>query len=171
MIKQYFDHLKPSNYSLKYIKEDKPLGTAGSLYLLKDKIHSTFFVSNCDILIEQDFREVYRYHKQNNNELTIISALKQYSIPYGTIVTKKNGILDRMEEKPELTFQVNTGMYILEPHLLNEINKNELFHITSLIENIRKRDGKVGVFPISEKSWIDIGVWKSYQESIENFKP
>ncbi len=167
IIKQYFQQHEKT-YNITFIEEDKPLGTGGSLYLLKNKLQGTFFVSNCDILIDQDLREVYRYHQENQNELTIISALKHYPIPYGTLETGEEGVLKNMKEKPELTFQVNTGMYILEPHLLGEIPENTFFHITWLIEKIQKRNGKVGVFPVSERSWVDIGIWKSYQESIQS---
>lgn len=161
-IKHYFHQLNSDSYNIDYFQEEKPLGTAGSLYLIKDKINSTFFVSNCDIIVEEDYSEIYRYHKENKNELTIVSALKHYPIPYGTIKTIEDGMLNELIEKPELTFQINTGFYILEPHLLKEIPENEFFHITTLIENIQKREGRVGVFPISEGSWKDIGEWNEY---------
>ncbi|APF18392.1 Nucleotidyl transferase [Caldithrix abyssi DSM 13497] len=164
MIKQYFRNIKNRPYQVSYIEEQKPLGTAGSLYLLKKQINSTFFVSNCDVLIDQDYREVYKYHKENKNELTIVSALHHYEIPYGILETGNDGLLTRISEKPQITFQVNTGLYVLEPHLLEEVPPNEFFHITNLIENIKQRNGRVGVFPVSEKSWIDIGKWKAYQE-------
>jgi dTDP-glucose pyrophosphorylase len=161
-IKHYFNQLNSPVYLIDYFQEDKPLGTAGSLFLVKDKIQTTFFVSNCDIIIEEDYSEILKYHKENQNELTIVSALKHYPIPYGTIKTKEEGILSELIEKPELTFQINSGFYILEPHLLNEIPENEFFHITTLIENIQKREGRVGVFPVSEGSWKDIGTWEEY---------
>jgi dTDP-glucose pyrophosphorylase len=161
-------YLKEQNlpYSISYLEEDKPLGTAGSLSLLKEELNETFFVSNCDILIEQDYSEILNYHRQNNNELTVIAALKNYSIPYGTIDTGNNGKLVGLNEKPDLTFQINSGMYILEPHLLEEIPDQTFFHITDLIEKVRNRDGKVGVFPVSEKSWTDVGEWDKYLENI-----
>ena len=149
-------------YALNYFKEDKPMGTAGSLSLLKDKIKETFFVSNCDILIEQDYSEVLNYHRENKNEITIIAALKNFPIAYGTIETGDNGKLLHLIEKPELTFKINSGMYILEPHLLDEIPENTFFHITHLIEAVNKRGGQVGVFPVSEKSWKDVGNWDDY---------
>jgi hypothetical protein len=68
MIKHYFDNLQNKNYNINYFHEVKPLGTAGSLHLLQNKIHTTFFVSNCDILIEQDYAELLKYHRSNNNE-------------------------------------------------------------------------------------------------------
>ena len=170
MIKQYFKQLGSQGYNIEYVEENKPLGTGGSLYLLKNKLLKTFFVSNCDVLIDQDFREVYHYHKENRNELTIVSALQHYPIPYGTLETGYNGILTKIKEKPELTFQVNTGMYILEPHLLRDIPEDSFFQITSLINKVLHRGGKIGVFPVSEHSWIDIGVWKKYEDSLNEFK-
>ncbi|MBI4646586.1 MAG: nucleotidyltransferase family protein [Bacteroidia bacterium] len=162
MIKHYFDNLKNPDYNIFFFQETKPLGTVGSLFMLKDKIKQTFFVSNCDIIINEDYSEIIKYHKNNKNELTIVAALKHYSIPYGTITTGNNGVLLELIEKPELTFQINSGMYILESHLLNEIPENEFFHITHLIEKILQRKAKVGVFPVSEGSWKDVGGWDEY---------
>lgn len=166
-IKHYFSQLNSKNYNIDYFQEDKPLGTAGSLFLIKDKIKTTFFVSNCDIIINEDYAEIFNYHRKNKNELTIVSALKHYPIPYGTIKTEQGGVLTELTEKPELTFQINTGMYILEPHLLDEIPDNKFFHITTLIEKIKNRGGKVGVFPVSEGSWKDIGEWNEYVKIIK----
>ncbi len=154
-------------FIIHFFKEDQPLGTAGSLHLLKGKISSTFFISNCDILIEQDYSEILDFHKQNKNELTIVAALKHYKIPYGTLESGINGELLALSEKPELTFKINSGLYILEPHLLNEIPENQFFHITELIDKILKRKGKVGVFPVPEGAWKDIGEWDEY---LRNYK-
>jgi len=161
-------YLKNQNlpYNLNYFREDKPMGTAGSLYLLKGKIKDPFFVSNCDILIEQDYSEVLKYHQDNHNEITIVAALKSYPIAYGTIETGDNGKLLKLVEKPELTFKINSGMYILDPHLLDEIPNNRMYHITQLIEDVSQRGGRVGVFPVSEKSWKDVGNWDDYLKLI-----
>lgn len=161
-IKFYFDNISNKNYSVSLFSEPSPLGTAGSLSLLREKLNKPFFVSNCDILIEQDYSEIYEYHKAHKNELTLVASLKQYNIPYGTLESGNNGELMSLKEKPDLNFMINCGMYILEPHLLSEIPENTFFHITHLIERIKERGGKVGVFPISEKSWVDIGEWQFY---------
>ena len=153
-------------YKLNFFKEDKPMGTAGSLSLLKEKINQTFFVTNCDILIEQDYSEILDYHCSNKNEITIVAALKHYPIAYGTIKTGENGKLLKLMEKPELTFKINSGMYILEPYLLDEIPVNQHFHITQLIDIIMKRNGNVGVFPVSEKSWKDMGSWEELKQHL-----
>lgn len=166
-IKQYFQHLQNPQYNISYFQEEKPLGTAGSLHLLKDKIKSTFFVSNCDIIIDEDYAEILRYHIQNGNEITVVAALKNYAIPYGTLETGSSGLLQSIHEKPDITFKINTGMYILEPHLINEIPENEFYHITSLIDKLIKDGRKVGVFPINEGSWTDIGNWDEYMKYVK----
>ena len=159
---EYYLRSQNSPYGLSFFKEEKPMGTAGSLSLLKNKINETFFVSNCDILIEQDYSEILEYHKQNKNEITLVAALKSFNIPYGTILSGKEGELLELVEKPDVNFKINSGMYILEPHLIDEIPENVFFHITHLIEKVKERGGKVGVFPVSEKSWKDIGEWDEY---------
>ena len=167
MIRYYFESQNNSNYQLHYFQENKPLGTAGSLSLLKGKIDSTFFVSNCDILINEDYSEILNYHRENANEITLVAAMKHFPIPYGTLETGENGQLLELKEKPELTFKINSGMYILEPHLLNEIKEGEFLHITQLIENIKTRCGKVGVFPVSENSWSDMGSLSEYKFGVK----
>lgn len=164
-IKNYFEFINNPAYNVSYFQEDKPMGTAGSLRLLKDKINSTFFVSNCDILIEEDYANILEYHRSNNNELTVVAAVKTISIPYGTIVTGENGLLESIEEKPTLSFKINTGLYILEPTLLNDI-PDEFFHITHLMELLKKQGRRVGVYPISQNDWKDMGDWQEYLKLI-----
>lgn len=156
-------------YFIDYIKEEKPLGTAGSLHLLKGKLDSTLFVSNCDILIDQDYAAILQYHREQKNEITLVSALKNIDIPYGTLNTGMNGVLESFSEKPSITFQINSGMYILEPSALNDIPENEFFHITHLIEKLMKENRNVGVFPVSEKSWVDMGTLDDYIKIIKRY--
>lgn len=169
IIKYYLSEFKDV-YDIEYFTEDKPLGTAGSLKMLQNKIQTPFFVSNCDILVDQDYSEIYKYHKENGNELTAVAAVKTYTIPYGTMELSKNGLLAELREKPSNTVYVNAGLYILEPHLLNDIPDQEFYHITHLMEKINERGGKVGVFPVTEGSWMDIGEWKEYSKTQERFE-
>lgn len=163
---EYYLNQQNLPYKIHYFKEVNPMGTAGSLSLLRGKIHETFFVTNCDILIEQDYSEILNFHIENNNEITLVAALKHFPIPYGTVETGKNGQLLELREKPELTFKINSGMYILEPHLLNEIPINGFYNITDLITKLEKEKRKVGVFPISQNDWIDVGETPTYLKLI-----
>jgi dTDP-glucose pyrophosphorylase len=156
LIRFYLDNLQLP-VSLNYHIEEEPLGTGGSLSLMKGEINTSFFVSNCDILISQDYSEIVDYHRDSSNEITLVSAIRQIPIPYGTLETDSEGKLTSILEKPELTFKINTGMYLLEPNLLDEIPEKTFYPITNLIDKLLNEGRRVGVFPISEMSWKDIG--------------
>lgn len=165
MMRYYLSQLD-HKYDVEFFMEDKPLGTIGSVSLLKGKITTPFFVSNCDSLNEQDYRDVYDYHINNHNDITIVTMVKSFKIPYGVIETGKDGLMVSLSEKPELTYQVNTGVYILDPSCIEEIPEGEFFHITHLMEKIKSRGGRVGCFPVSEQSWHDMGEWPEYLKMI-----
>lgn len=163
---EYYLSLLEHKYDISFFQEEKPLGTIGSVALLKGKITTPFFVSNCDILINQDYRDVYEYHISNKNDITIITAIKTYTIPYGVIEAEEGGIMTGLSEKPEFNYMINTGVYILNPELIDLIPEGEFFHITHLMEKVRKNGGKVGCFPVSNGAWRDMGEWPEYLKMI-----
>lgn len=170
MIRFYFDSVADKSYTVEYALESKPLGTAGSLQLLKNRLKTTFFVTNCDIVIEDEYAAIYEYHKEAGNDITLVASLKNLKIPYGTVESGEAGELLGLKEKPDITFMINTGMYILEPQVLNEIPNDSFIHITEVIEKVKAKGGRVGVFPVSEDSWTDIGEWPEYQKIIERHR-
>ena len=165
MMRFYLDQLE-HKYDFEFFMEDKPLGTIGSVSLLKGKINTPFFVSNCDSINEQDYRDVYDYHLSNHNDMTIVTMVKSIKIPYGVIETGEDGLMIDLKEKPEHTYMVNSGVYILNPDLINEIPEGEFFHITHLMEKVKARGGRVGCFPVSEHAWHDMGEWPEYLKMI-----
>lgn len=165
MMKFYLSQLE-HKYDIEFFMEDKPLGTIGSVSLLKGKIITPFFVSNCDSINEQDYRDVYDYHVKNRNDMTIVTMVKSFKIPYGVIETGEGGLMTALKEKPEQTYQVNTGVYILNPDLIKDIPVGKFFHVTHLMEKVQQRGGRVGCFPVSEHSWHDMGEWREYLKMI-----
>jgi len=168
IIKSYFDEINP-NYKISYIMEHKPLGTIGALHQLNDKLKNNFILTNCDIIIEADYLDLLEHHKINNNDLTIVTSMKHYNIPYGVCKIANGGKLIDIVEKPVYDLLVNTGMYVINSSLLKYIPQNEFFHATHFIDRI-KNSYKVGVYPISENSWIDIGEWAEYKKAVERFR-
>jgi len=166
IIRAYFEEKEP-DYSIGFAEEDEPRGTAGSLKLLADKLNKPFFVSNCDIVIETDYADLYRFHMQNKYDITLVASAKQFNIPYGICELNCGGSLERIEEKPEYNFLVNAGMYVLNPTVLELIPDNQLFHITHLIDKIKENGGRIGVYPVSEKAWIDVGQWAEYRKALK----
>jgi len=169
MIKAYFEEFK-TKYKITYIDEEKPLGTAGGLKFLPSKVSGPFFVSNSDIIIEEDYGKIMKFHKENKNEITIVASVKNYNIPYGVCEIENGGTLCKIKEKPSLSFLVNTGMYVVNSRALKTIPKNKFYHITQLIEDLKSDEKRIGVFPISENAWIDIGEWEKYKDTLEKFK-
>jgi dTDP-glucose pyrophosphorylase len=161
-ILRYYLENTSTKYNVEFYKEEQPLGTIGSVSMLKGIVNTPFFVTNCDIIIDQDYRDVYDYHIQNKNKITIVTALKSHKIPYGVIKSGEEGLLLELAEKPENSYLINTGVYILNPELIDEIPVNTFFHITELIAKVQETGGRVGCFPVSEKSWTDIGDWSEY---------
>lgn len=156
MIKSYFSETG-TPYEIKYVEEDTPLGTAGSIRLIEEEFDRPVIITNCDILIEADYELIMDYHKNSGNTMTIVSSLKNMSIPYGVLHSKEHGIVTSMEEKPEISYFINTGMYVVEPRCLNLIPKGKIFHMTDLAESLLEKGECVGMFPISENSFLDMG--------------
>ena len=156
MIKTYFNELQ-KDYSVHYVEEDTPLGTGGGLSLLRGKIQSTFFLSNCDILIRDDIAKIYRHHKENTNLITMVCSLKNIQIPYGIVEISNNGTIKNMREKPRMSFYTNTGCYVVEPDIIRDLEYNQAIDFTEIIEHYRDSGKAVGVYPIGENSWLDMG--------------
>ena len=169
MIKSYFNDLE-KDYNVYYVDEDKPLGTGGSLSLLKGKIKQTFFVSNCDILIDAEYDKILRHHKESGNKVTIVSSIKNFTIPYGVFKLNNEGCIKEIQEKPEYSYLINTGMYVLEPEVLNDIPENKFYNLPDIIEKYMKDNVKVGVYPISENSWMDMGQISEMRDMVERIE-
>lgn len=163
MIKAYFNETE-HDYHVYYADEDTPLGTGGGLSLLKGKIHNTFILSNCDILIEEDFNKIMKFHRENKNKITMVCSLKNYRVPYGVVNLGESGSIESMEEKPTVSFFTNTGCYIAEPEVIDEIPDNTEMGFPDIINKYRNAGEKVGVYPISEKSWLDMGQPDTYED-------
>jgi dTDP-glucose pyrophosphorylase/CBS domain-containing protein len=168
LIKAYFTAEK-RDYDVSFIDEEKQLGTVGALKMLGD-ISSPFFVTNCDILIDADYSDIYRYHKDNNCKATIISSVVHYSVPYGVLSIQNGGTLKDIDEKPEMDILVNTGLYLFEPDVLKYIPDDSFMDANNLFKKMSDDGSKIGVYPVSQKSWVDIGQWAEYKKALNIFK-
>ena len=96
--------------------------------------------------------------------------MKHFLIPYGVCEIEGGGTLKNIQEKPEYDFFVNTGMYILDKTILDMIPKNNTYHMTDLINAYLEKGEKIGVYPVSEKSWLDMGQFEVLQEMLKKFE-
>ena len=166
ILKAYFEELQPE-YKISFVNENKPLGTAGSLQYLKGKFDKPFFVTNCDIIIKADYRSLYEFHQKGGYDITLVASAKEYVIPYGTCELNDEGHLSHTNEKPKYDFLINTGLYVLNPDVLCQIPIDKYYHITHLIEDVKNEGKKVGIYPIHDDDWIDVGQWAEYKKALE----
>jgi|TARA_B100001964_G_scaffold179856_1_gene198619 dTDP-glucose pyrophosphorylase len=155
---------KDKRYKIKFIEENKPLGTAGSLRLLKNKIKTNFIVTNCDVIFMMNYKTLYDYHNVNKYDLTLVACHNNFTIPYGICSIDKNNLFKKIEEKPKIDILANGGFYILKPSMLELIPKDKEYHMTDLINDAKKINKKIGIFPVSDECWIDIGQWDTYKK-------
>ena len=168
ILKAYFEELQP-NYNVSFVDEKDPLGTAGSLQFLNGKFDKPFFVTNCDIIVKTDYATLYEFHQKGGYDITLVASAKEYIIPYGTCELNGKGQLSHINEKPKYNFLINTGLYVLSSDILELIPENKFYHITHLIEDAKNQGKKVGVFPIDDEAWIDVGQWAEYKKVVEQF--
>lgn len=148
-------------YDISWIQENEFLGTAGSLSLLKDNINETFFVTNCDILFSKiELKNILDWHHKQKASITIIGVHEEVKIPYG-VLKVYDGRVKRIDEKPVIDVLINSGLYIIEPHIISKIPKGKRLDMNELIDNISGKE-KILVYPIYS-GWVDLGKWDDYK--------
>ena len=145
------------NYNVTWYDEETPLGTGGGLTLLRGKLDRTFFFTNCDTLIQSNYESMLKFHRENSNAVTMICAHKNLTIPYGVIEMGENGSIEGFREKPLMSFLTNTGMYLVEPGVIDEMKDNTPVGFPDVVEKLRLKGENVAVYPISESEWMDMG--------------
>ena len=167
LIKAYFGDGKKFNIKINYVQENKSLGTAGPLKMVKN-LKEPFLVMNGDIITKINFLDLFNYHKKNNAVMTI--AVKKYTnqLPFGTISLTKNNIID-IEEKPTTTHLISTGIYILDPIVIKYIPVDTFFTIPDLIKELVKAKLNVVKYEFDEY-WLAIEQVDQLEEANNNIK-
>lgn len=155
-IKAFFND-EAAQKDIDFIEEKEFLGTGGGLKLLYKRYTTPFFMTNCDILVEDDYFEIMNHHLSEKNIITIVTATKNVTIPYGTVNISDNGQVKEFTEKPSYSFLTNTGFYVISPEFLEYIPDNTFIHITDVIKICIENGERVGIYPISENAWMDMG--------------
>ena len=161
-IQEYFGDGSDFGVEIKYLVEDQPLGTAGALGLLENAGRGVL-VLNGDILTQIDFNEMIEFHYENNAALTMATHPYRTQVPYGVVESNGHHVLG-MREKPQLTFSVNAGIYVLSPAVHARIQKNQKLMMSELIQRLIDDRQCVIAFPF-EEYWLDIGQHEHYLQA------
>ncbi len=170
VIEEYFGDGSNHGVPIRYLREDKKLGTGGSLSLLPapEEIDDPLIIINGDVLTTSDFGHLLNFHQEHEAVVTVGVVDYHLEVPYG--VVKVQGVhVVALEEKPSQRFLCNAGIYVLSPEVLKFLPKDQSFDMTDLIEVCLKNDIKVGVFPIHE-FWTDIGTPRELEKAREAVK-
>jgi dTDP-glucose pyrophosphorylase len=166
IIKSYLKSVKIKG-KINFVKEKKPLGTIGSLSLVpRKKLSDNIIISNCDVLIHSNYFNIYQHHIKKNLDMTVLVSHKNYRIPYGSCKITNSGMLKKIKEKPEYKHFVNIGFYVMKKSLAKFIPKNTSIGMNDFINLLKRKRKKIGVYPIEDFSWQDIGEWNEYQKTI-----
>ena len=156
MIRSYFSETELP-YNIDYVEESQPLGTAGGISLITDHFNEPLFITNCDIITEVEYDAILNYHIEAKNDMTIVSSLKNMQVPYGVLHPTVDGTITSMEEKPCVSFFINTGLYVIEPDMIDLIPKEQQYDMTDLAYDAIKRGMRVGTYTINENAFLDMG--------------
>ena len=165
ILKAFFQELKP-DYKVKFVEEKEPMGTIGSLSLIKQQIKGSFFVSNCDIILDISHADLINFHQERKNDISLVASAKDYSIPYGTCEINEEGFLKKITEKPSFNLLVNIGLYLLNRDILDLIPEGKPLDAPDLISMAMKQNKKIGVYPVHGDSWVDIGQWNEFRQAV-----
>ena len=156
LMKAYFAESE-NRYDITWYDESTPLGTGGGLSLLKGKLDGTFFFANCDALLTANYERIMEFHKEQKNVITMVCAYKNMTLPYGTVEMGVNGVIESMKEKPTMSFLTNTGIYVVEPEVVDDIEDGVPIGFPDIVAKQKEKGRKVAAFPVNESEWMDMG--------------
>jgi len=155
MIENYCGDGKKWGVSIAYIKEKKPLGTAGALQLISPKPDTSIVVTNGDVLADFKYADLLEFHSRHQATATMAIRIHEWRNPYGVVETK--GLeLTGFQEKPLVKTHINAGVYALTPFALRLLAKRKRIDMPELFCRIRERGFSTLAYPLHEP-WIDIG--------------
>lgn len=163
VIQNYFGDGSDYGVNIEYILEDKRMGTAGALSLLKEKPNEPFFVMNGDLLTNINFEHLCDYHIANKSKGTMCVREYDFQVPFGVVNLEGHNITS-IEEKPVHNFFVSAGIYMLDPSCIDMIPKNEFYDMPTLFEKMIKQNDNAISFPLREY-WLDIGRLEEYEKA------
>lgn len=167
VIEEYFKDGKEFGVNIKYIKEEKRLGTAGALSLIDFDIKEDFIVANGDIITDLNYSDLLSFHKSENSIATMCIKKFHHQIPYAVIEKDERQTLLGIIEKPMQEYHINSGIYVLSKEILGRIPKNTFYDMPTLFEELLMSNNCPKTFEIDDY-WLDIGLPDDYEKANGN---
>lgn len=157
-IEEYFGDGSDLGVEIKYLQEDRPLGSGGALSLISKtgfEISDNFVVANGDVLSNLNLRTFLEFQIRSNGIASLVGKREQAQIPYG-VLNIINGKLENIEEKPSHSYVINAGMYAFNKRALSFLVENQPISMTEIFQSLLQKAEVINVFQIDDE-WIDIG--------------
>lgn len=167
-IEDYFEDGKRFGVNIEYAVSNKPLATAGQLKTAEKFIDDTFVCMYGDSIFDFNLRNMIKHHKQKKSFVTMNLYEYKTNLPYGVIETTKTGKVVAWNEKPEITANVNTGCYVMEPEIMELIPKNVPYGMDDVIRKAMAKNKLVSSV-VSKKGFLDIGNKTTYRKANQEY--
>lgn len=168
-LEAYFSNGSEKGISIEYVREDKPMGTIGSILLVENFEHNDIIVMNSDLLTNIDFADFYKTYKESGADMAVATVSYHVDVPYAVLELKDGNAVKSLHEKPRYTYFSNAGIYIFNKKILSMIPRDEFYDITDLMEKVIAMDNKIVTFPINGY-WLDIGKHEDFKKAQEDIK-
>ena len=168
-LEEYFGDGSAKSLNIGYIKEEKPLGTIGSVLLVDEFEHDEIIIMNSDLLTNIDFADFYKTFKESGADMAVAATTYHVDVPYAVLEADETQQVKSLKEKPRYTYFSNAGIYLLKKKLLEMIPKGEFYDITDLMDKVLAMDNKLITYPINGY-WLDIGKHEDFKKAQEDVK-
>lgn len=168
IIENHFGNGEKFGITIEYIHENKRMGTAGALTLLKEKPTEPFFVMNGDLLTDVNFESLLDYHTLNKSMGTMCVREYDFQVPFG-VVNLEDHYIKSIVEKPIHNFFVSAGIYMLDPRCIDFIPKDKFYDMPTLFDQLIAKNENAISFPLSEY-WLDIGRLEEYEKANDEYQ-
>ena len=168
-LEAYFGDGSSKGINISYVRENKPLGTIGSVLLVDCFQHDEILVMNSDLLTNIDFADFYKFFKDSDADMAVAATTYQVDVPYAVLEADEHQRVKSLKEKPKYTYFSNAGIYLIKKELLSMIPKGEFYDITDLMEKVLEMDYTLITYPINGY-WLDIGKHEDYKKAQEDIK-
>lgn len=168
-IKNYFGDGSRKNINIRYVNEEKPLGTLGALTLARELQHNYVLVMNSDLLTNVDLLGFFQAFIRADADMAVATISYKVDVPYGVLEISGDNNVNALKEKPSYTYYSNAGIYLIKKELLSLIPDNSYYNVTELMEELIKKGQKLISYPILGY-WLDIGKHEDYQKAQEDIK-
>ena len=167
-ITKYFKSGEEKNVRIRYVTEDAPMGTIGSIGKINNFEQDYILVTNSDILTNLDYEDFFQAFLESNADLSVVTIPYEVNVPYAVLETS-NGHVMSFKEKPTFTYYSNGGIYLVRREVLDLIPKDSMFNATDLIERLISEKRTVHSYPL-HGYWLDIGKMEDFNKAQHDIK-